>query len=190
LAARIRRGKVRGVATGIEGRDLVQKITAFVLILIRTLLGTILLLSVLLICANAFGRYVLQAPIIWAEEVLGFALVWIVYLGAVDVTRDDGHLSMDLVTQTLPLRWRHAIRLVGNLVFLAVSALIIYQSFDSIAQFNQVSQIAGLPMNVLHTVVPLSFGLMFLLVLARCVQIIFGTADAGDESRSGRTATQ
>jgi transposase len=66
---------------GVEG-DLMQILTDLIFKFIRLLLGTALLLSVLLICANAFGRYVLHAPIIWAEEVLGYVLVWIVHLGA------------------------------------------------------------------------------------------------------------
>jgi TRAP-type C4-dicarboxylate transport system permease small subunit len=150
----------------------VQVLTELVFKLIRLLLGVGLLLSVLLICANAFGRYVLHAPIIWAEEVLGYVLVWLVYLGAVDVTRNGGHLSMDLITQSLQPGWRRALELLGNLVFLAVCALIIYQAIGTISHFNYYSQVAGLPMNVLHTVIPVSFGLMFLVVVARCIRML------------------
>jgi TRAP-type C4-dicarboxylate transport system permease small subunit len=158
----------------------VQGLTGFIFKFIRLLLGTGLLLSVLLICANAFGRYVLHAPIIWAEEVLGYVLVWVVYLGAVDVTRDGGHLSMDLITQSLTPRWRRPVELLRNLVFLAVCALITYQAIGSISEFSHYSQIAGLPMNVLHSVIPVSFVLMFLLVAARCIRIVF-MVDEGTE---------
>lgn len=157
-------------------------LTDLVFKLIRLLLGIGLLLSVLLICANAFGRYVLHAPIVWAEEVLGYALVWLVYLGAVEVTRDDGHLNMDLITHALRPRWRRPIALVGNLVFLAVCALIIYQAIGSISHFSYYSQIAGLPMDVLHTVIPIAFGLMFVIVAARCIRIVF-MADADGEQK-------
>jgi TRAP-type C4-dicarboxylate transport system permease small subunit len=160
----------------------VQNLTGFIFKFIRLLLGVGLLLSVLLICANAFGRYVLHAPIIWAEEVLGYVLVWVVYLGAVEVTRDDGHLSMDLITHALTPRWRRPVELLRNLVFLAVCALITYQAIGSIAEFSHYSQIAGLPMNVLHTVIPVSFVLMFLLVAARCIRIVF-MADEGTEEK-------
>ncbi len=162
----------------LEPGGLVQVLTELVFKFIRLLLGTGLLLSVLLICANAFGRYVLHAPIIWAEEVLGYVLVWLVYLGAVEVTRDDGHLSMDLITQSLRPWSRRSIALVNNLVFLAVCALIIYQAMGVISSFDYYSQIAGLPMNALHTVIPIAFALMFLIVAARCIRIAFmGDAD-------------
>lgn len=163
---------------------LVQALTELVFKFIRLLLGTGLLLSVLLICANAFGRYVLHAPIIWAEEVLGYVLVWLVYLGAVEVTRDDGHLSMDLVTQSLRPRWRRPIALVGNLVFLAVCALIIYQAIGSISEFSHYSQIAGLPMNVLHAVIPVSFVLMFLLVAAHCIRIVVMADEDAEQTQA------
>jgi TRAP-type C4-dicarboxylate transport system permease small subunit len=182
LAKRSARGKVlpRGHMVGPGG--LVQALTELVFKFIRLLLGAGLLLSVLLICANAFGRYVLHAPIIWAEEVLGYVLVWLVYLGAVEVTRDDGHLSMDLITQSLRPRWRRLVALVGNLVFLAVCALIIYQAIGSISHFSYYSQIAGLPMNVLHTVIPIAFALMFLIVAARSIRTAF-MGDANGEQK-------
>ena len=164
-----------------------QGLTDFIFKFIRLLLGIGLLLSVLLICANAFGRYVLHAPIIWAEEVLGYVLVWVVYLGAVDVTRDDGHLSMDLISQSLSPRWRRPVDLLRNLVFLAVCALIIYQAIGSISHFSHYSQIAGLPMNVLHAVIPVSFALMFLLVAVHCIRIVF-MADEGAKQKQASEA--
>jgi TRAP-type C4-dicarboxylate transport system permease small subunit len=160
----------------------VRLLTDAVLKLFRLLLGTALLLSVLLICANAFGRYVLQSPIIWAEEVLGYTLVWIVYLGAVEVTRDNGHLSMDLITHSLSPRWRRWVELVKDLVFLAVCALIVYQSFGSIAEFTHHSQVANLPVNVLHLVIPISFTAMFLLIAVRCIRVVFMADDPPEEA--------
>jgi len=164
-----------------------QFLDTLALKLIRALLGTVLLVSVVLICANAFGRYVLAAPIIWAEEVLGYALVWMVYLGAVQVTSDNGHLRMDLVTQNLPAGLRRMFEIFSYLVFLAVSALIIYQAYGSIAQFNHHSQIAGLPMNALHLVIPVSFSLMFILAVGHVLRVLRRSIDDGDPNSSAET---
>ena len=72
-------------------------IRRYILPVIQLFLGLLLIASVFLIVANATGRYVFLAPIIWAEEVLGYVLVWTVYLGSVLVTWDGGHLKMDLL---------------------------------------------------------------------------------------------
>ena len=153
-------------------------VEAFVVRLISLLLGTVLLASVVLICANAFGRYVLAAPIIWAEEVMGYSLVWMVYLGAVQVTSDNGHLSMDLVLRYLPPRWQAIVEFIGHLIFVAVAALIVYQAYFSIAQFTHHSQIASLPMNVVHSVIPVSFGLMATVVILHAVTRLRGSRAA------------
>jgi TRAP-type C4-dicarboxylate transport system permease small subunit len=163
----------------------VQLLIDALLKVFRLLLGTALLLSVILICANAFGRYILQAPVIWAEEVLGYTLVWIVYLGAVEVTRDGGHLSMDLITQSLSARWRRPVEFLRNLVFLAVCALIVYQAIGSISEFTHRSQVANIPVNLLHLVIPISFSAMFLLIAVRCVRLARMTDDAASEEAIG-----
>jgi TRAP-type transport system small permease protein len=155
-------------------------VEAFTLRLIRLLLGAALLASVLLICANAFGRYVLAAPIIWAEEILGYTLVWMVYLGAVQVTSDNGHLSMDLALRYLPTRWQAMVEFCGHLVFVAVSALIVYQAYFTIAEFTHHSQIASLPMNVIHAVIPVSFILMATVVILHAVARLHGAGSAAE----------
>lgn len=132
---------------------------------LRALLGIALMMSVLLICANAFGRYVLHKPIIWAEEVLGYALVWMVYLGSILVTLDRQHLRMDLLSQMLGKRAHLVLEAIGTLVFAAVGGVIVYQSFESIRSLAHRSQVADLPMNVVHIVVPASFAVMVLIML-------------------------
>ncbi len=138
-----------------------------ILAVVRAMVGVMLLVSVLLICANAFARYVLFKPIIWAEEVLGYGLVWMVYLGAVLVTWDGTHLRMDLFSVGLTGFWRRFVDFATAFLFLAAGGLIIYQSITSIAKFTHHSQVAGLPMYVVHAIVPVSFAVMMLCVLVR-----------------------
>ncbi len=148
------------------------------LFLIRVLLGVILIASVFLICANAFGRYVLLQPIIWAEEVLGYSLVWLVYLGAVVVTFQRQHLRMDLVVRSFGPRMQAVFELIGSIIFLVIAGLIIFQAYFTIQEFTHRSQVADLPMDILHLVVPVSFGLMILGVVYLSFQdLLYGRQD-------------
>ncbi|MSQ20489.1 MAG: TRAP transporter small permease [Betaproteobacteria bacterium] len=151
-----------------------------ILAVVRVVIGTILILSMVLICANAFGRYVLFKPIIWAEEVLGYALVWIVYLGAVLVTWDQNHLKMDLLSKMLTGWSRRVCDIAAVVLFVAAGALIIYQSVTSIASFTHTSLVAGIPMSWLHMIIPASFALMILCVLARTFSADPGPATGSD----------
>ena len=121
-----------------------EQLAQVILKTIRLFVGALLIASVFLICANAAGRYVFFSPIIWAEEVLGYVLVWTVYLGAVLVTWDGGHLRMDLMSRTLSGPARLVTNGFSVLVFIATGGIIVYQSFDAIAQFTHHSQVAEL----------------------------------------------
>ncbi len=73
--------------------------------------------------------------------------------------------------------------MLGNAVFIAVALLIIYQAPLTIAEFSHHSQVANLPMDVVHTVIPVSFVAIVLFLVAQSVQ------DIQTLRRGGGTAT-
>ncbi len=152
---------------------------------LRAVLGIGLMLAVVLICANSFGRYALHKPILWAEEVLGYSLVWMVYLGAILVTLERQHLKMDLVSKMLGQRAQAALEVFGSAVFAVVGGIIVYQSFDSIAVLSHRSQVADLPMNIVHSVIPASFAVMIFTMLVLTIRDLRGTAQSG-QADSGK----
>ncbi len=165
-------------------------IASFILNVVRAALAIVLIAAVFLICANAFGRYVLLKPIIWAEEILGYALVWMVYLGGAIVTAERAHLRMDLMLSVLGPRGKAFLELVAALVFAVCGGLIIYQSYFSIQEFTHRSQVAELPMNFVHLVIPISFTLMVIGALALAFKDFTGsgTAEAGEAASKGSEA--
>lgn len=163
------------------GREGVQSITRPLLAIIRLFLGVLLIASVVLICANAMGRYIFLAPIIWAEEILGYVLVWTVYLGGVLVTWDGGHLKMDLLSKTLPGMSRTIVNGFSSLVFIGMGALIVYQSWFAIQDFTHVSQVAEVPMNVMHAIIPVSFVLITIFIVIRLRGYLSGSLESDEQ---------
>lgn len=149
--------------------------------IVRLFLGLLLIASVFLIVANATGRYVFLAPIIWAEEVLGYVLVWTVYLGSVLVTWDGGHLKMDLLSRTLPGISRTIVNCISVLVFIFIGGLIVYQSVFAIADLTHVSQVAEIPMTLMHAIIPTSFVFVIGCILLRFRDNLAGTLESEDD---------
>lgn len=156
-------------------------ISNIILKALRVLLGIVLIASVFLIVANAIGRYVFLAPIIWAEEILGYVLVWSVYLGAVLVTWDGGHLRMDLLSRTLTGIPGKIVNGIATFGFLYIGGVIIYQSWFAIREFTHDSQVAEVPMDAVHIVIPVSFVLIVLFILVRIKRYLAGNPDAALE---------
>lgn len=78
-----------------------------------------------LVFAMVFWRYVLNNSIVWAEEVLRYMMMWVVLVGAGLTTREDQHVSIDVV-QTILSRWPKARAIHYLITRLIVAAFLIY----------------------------------------------------------------
>jgi TRAP-type C4-dicarboxylate transport system permease small subunit len=157
---------------------------------VRAVLGTLILVGVLLNFANVVGRYLFFRPIMWAEEVLVFIMVWCVLLGATIVTWEGRHLRMDAFYNLAPPRARRALNAFTTLVFLGVAIFVLVQSLavtSLIARNGQRSVVAEIPMAVPYAAIPVSFALIVLFILWRFRTFVRADlqAVAGSESNGG-----
>jgi TRAP-type C4-dicarboxylate transport system permease small subunit len=136
----------------------------------RLIIGTLILISIAINLANTIGRYVFDAPIYWAEEVMIFMMVWCVFVGAVLVTWDGTHLKMDLFANMLSMKARRIVNALAALLLMAISAIIAFQSWQvtsRMAELGQKSMVAEVPMVFTHSALLVGFIIMFLVVLVR-----------------------
>jgi TRAP-type C4-dicarboxylate transport system permease small subunit len=149
-------------------RALVQALAAF----IQALSAALLLVAVAINFANIVGRYGFMSPIASAEEVMLFLLVGIVFLGNSVVGFEGKQLRMDVLLHALPPRLRHALELLADLTMIAVCiALIVlgWPAIEMLAEFDQRSQAADIPLVIPQALVPIGLGLNAFLVGARLV---------------------
>jgi TRAP-type C4-dicarboxylate transport system permease small subunit len=149
---------------------------------IRAVLGTLILAGVALNFANVVGRYVFLAPIIWAEEVLVFVMVWCVMLGATLVTWGDQHLRMDAVQHFSPPRLRRWLDVATTVVGLAVAVFVLVQSSRLLllaAGTGQRSVVAEIPMVVPFAAIPVSFAIIAGMLVRRLARRGRGAGEDG-----------
>lgn len=147
-------------------RALVETLAAF----IQALSAALLLVAVAINFANIIGRYVFMSPIGSAEEVMLFLLVGIVFLGNSVVGFEGKQLRMDVLLQALPPRLRHALELLADLTMIAVCVALIvlgWPAIEMLAEFDQRSQAADIPLVIPQALVPIGLGLNAFLVAAR-----------------------
>jgi TRAP-type C4-dicarboxylate transport system permease small subunit len=141
-----------------------------VMVLPRIIIAIVILAGIVINGGNVIGRYVYLAPIIWAEEIMIYGMVWTVFIGAVLVTWDSRHLKMDLLSTTLPSPYKEILAGIGVLMFLAVCVFVVPQNwvvFSMMYRLDQRSIVAEIPMSIPHFALLLGFILMFLAVLFR-----------------------
>jgi len=94
------------------------------------------------------------------------------------VTWEGRHLKMDLLSTTLPDRWKRATNLLATVLFVVIAALVAIVSFQVTSTMNRLGQqsvVAKLPMVIPHAAVTMGFILMLVVVLVRFRFHIKGT---------------
>lgn len=148
---------------------------------VRVLIGVLLIASVVLNLANVIGRKFLHAPISGAEEVMNFLMVAVVFFGAGAVAYDGTHINMEILIDRLPPPVRDAFKAFAQLAAIAVAAVIVSLGVPIVvhlAQFNERSQAANVPLFVPQAAVPIGLGLLALGAFARLVKLAQPRGDA------------
>jgi TRAP-type C4-dicarboxylate transport system permease small subunit len=101
-------------------------------------------------------------------------MVGCVFLGTGLVGWAGRQIRMDVIVSLLPTPFRRAMELLSELVTIAVSlvlAVFAWPVIHMLAQFDQRSQAANIPLVIPQAMVPLGLTLMALLVAVRLIVI-------------------
>ncbi|WP_136066028.1 TRAP transporter small permease [Modicisalibacter radicis] len=139
--------------------------------LVETIVGALVALTTIAVCLNVFYRYVLGSGLVWADEVPGFLLVWIAFLGAYLAARQEGHIAFDMLVESFPPLLRGSIQVIGELAVIGFFVLLGLKSWQMIDRVGGRS-IETLPIaqGVFMSVLPLASALMVVALGARLIQ--------------------
>src|ERR1022692_1399065 len=139
---------------------------------IRVASGALLVGSVAVNFANIIGRYFLSVSIPWAEEVMLFMMIACVFLNCGLVGWSGRQIRMDAFVALLPPKLRSIVELLGEIVQMATSLLIAILALpvvSMLAELDQRSQAANIPLVLPQAMMPIGFLIMAFLVAVRLI---------------------
>jgi TRAP-type C4-dicarboxylate transport system permease small subunit len=137
---------------------------------IRIASGLMLAGSVMVNFANIIGRYFFAVSIQWAEEVMLFLMIGCVFLNCGLVGWAGRQIRMDAFVSLLPPRPRAIVELGCELVLIATSLMLVVMAWpvvSMLAELDQRSQAANIPLVWPQAAMPVGFLLMAFLIAAR-----------------------
>jgi TRAP-type transport system small permease protein len=149
--------------------------------LLEMLLVALLAAMVAMVFGNVMMRWLANDGIQISEELSRFFFVWLTFIGAVVVMRENAHLGVDAFVRTLGPRGRLACMLLSDLLVLGCCALFFWGTWKQ-APLNatNVAPVSGLNMLWVFGVgffTSLGIGIM---VALRILRTITGTLRAGE----------
>lgn len=98
-----------------------------------------LLLIVVTVAYQVFGRYVLNHPPTWAESLALLLILYVTLIAAAVGVRDAGHIGMESLLMLAPQKVREAIELLIHLMVASFGAAMVYNGWLlgwSVAGYN------------------------------------------------------
>jgi C4-dicarboxylate transporter, DctQ subunit len=140
----------------------------------RNFLAWAIIFSSLLLFVNVVMRYIFLLPIYWAEELSRYLMVWVIFIGASQVTlKGGGHIAVDIVPRLLSPRANKILSFLVNLIGIFFTLVLIYFSFRQMMRVkiaHQVSPAMELPMWIAYLSIPLG---MFFMLIRYIQQMVF-----------------
>lgn len=130
----------------------------------------ITLVLVVVVFLQVVFRYFFNSPLAWSEELARYVFIWLVYISAAVVLRDDSHMSMDFFATRMPKKYRVVVDIVTKSLIALFMIMCIVQSGTLIKiTMSQASPSLSIPMGLIYLALPVSFVLMILDFLSRIV---------------------
>lgn len=129
-----------------------------------------MLAALALIVYAVFERYVLDTPVPWTDELVGYLLVAMVMLAAADALLEGEHISVDILTERLGPRGKRVTLIVGLVASAATGLLILLEGLGMVSFARMVglrsNGYLATPMWVPQALVPIGGALLVAASLA------------------------
>lgn len=144
-------------------------------------LGAITVVAVMV--AAVFMRYIMNAPLQWVEELLIAIFIWLIMLGAVSSMRVRGHVSIDAVTNLLPLSTQRWIAVVVDVISIFSLVTLGWLGLElAINAGGKITSILQIPYKYIDLAVPVG---CFWMALYVCFHLVADLRGEGFTEKSG-----
>lgn len=140
-----------------------RKLDLFVSRSEEVLIGVLILSASVILFSNVVARYAFNAGFAWAEELVRYQIVWMVFLGASVAARQGIHIGVDLLIKFSPPGIARAIDLLVHAIAVAFCGFLVFYGVELVSQtraFGQVSPALQMPTWMVQLAIPVGAALM------------------------------
>lgn len=102
-------------------------------------------------------RYFFNNPLQWTDEISRMCMVWMTFLGSVIAFREGAHISVDLITNSLPQKAGRILLNITDILTLAFLLLLAFLGFKYVKMnYKTVSLVTGIRKGVSYSIIPIS----------------------------------
>ncbi len=141
--------------------------------------GVLLILLTIDVFAEVLFRYALSMPIRFSSELAVVLFPWIVFLSAIMITKNDGHIGIVIIRESIKGMRRKILEIFIHVVMIAFSVTMLVAGWNlAIGVSQNILPIMQVSTIVLYITVPLSFAFILMILLVRLARIVIAPPDS------------
>lgn len=158
------------------GNHFLQRLLRFLNSVEDGLLAIMLLTMIIVAVSQILLRNVFETSISWGDPLLRMMVLWVGLLGAMVATRENNHISIDILSRYLSQRANVVSQLITDLFTSFVCAVLAYHGARFVLQDHDANVIAfaDIPAWVFELIIPVGFAVISLRYLVRLLSGIRG----------------
>ena len=166
-------------------RKLVRIIEAVVSVMSGHVQAWLIFLLMWMVLAEVLSRYIWQSPMAISNEIGGYLLVCITFMGLAYTWKERGHVRVEFIFKMFPLRLRWWVRFITVISALIFALILIKAGYDFIEDslfFQERSERLRIPLVWPQLVLVGGAVLLFMQLVAEVIKMILGRANyTGEE---------
>ena len=129
-----------------------------------TVLVVLLLLMISMAVLQIVMRNMFDSGIIWGDSLVRILVLWIGLMGAMIASRNNNHISIDVLSRYLPKQIKKITHLIISVFTSFVCAVMAYFSFNFVIMEKQdgFTAFANMPAWVCEIIIPIAFSIISL----------------------------
>lgn len=165
---------------------LFEKISGFIDRLCNAASTAILIAMTIMYFSAIVSRYIVGSGFRGSEEFTRYGMIWMIYIGSVLITKDNGHLNVSVLENMLSAKYRRYLLLAQRLLMIAYLSVMVYVSLQMVEIGRlQTSPNMDIPMNIVYGIFPVSFALMVVQLAFISVRDMLGSRDRDRRQAEG-----
>ena len=130
---------------------------------------------VLLAVSAVFLRYIVNSPLVWAEEVEVLALMWIIMIGSIYAMQKNSLLRMDIAYNVFSPGVRRILDIVQCLIQIVVLSAMVWYGWElSLQMQTRTLSMLGLPYFWVYLSMPVGAAGMLIVTIMQLVDRLRG----------------
>lgn len=110
---------------------MLEKISRYLAMICEWFIGILMIIMTAVVMIGVVYRYVLGSGLPWTEELARYVMIWMCFLAASVLIREDGHIGITVLRDHLPGRWKPLLHILSDMAVISFLVLWFEISLDS-----------------------------------------------------------